>query len=429
MNMVLNVKKFFSSELIKVSSLNAVATLIRMLTGFISVKVVASLIGPQGIAVLGQLSNFSSILLSISSGGINAGITKYVSEYSDNKDFYTRFLGTGLWITLALSFICSLILIFGAGYFSTEILHDVKYKLVFYIFGVTIILYALNALLISVINGFRDFKKYVIANILGSIIGLIFSITLAIKFGILGALIASVTYQSVLFFLTIFIVSKAHWFNYRAFIKKFDRGTAKKLANYSLMAISSALTVPGGQLVVRNFIIDNRSISEAGIWEGMNRISGMYLTIITTSLSVYFLPKLAQLKSDKEFRDEIFNAFKLIFPFLIISTLGIFLFRNLIIQILFTKDFSSMQDLFGVQLIGDFLKLTGWVLGYILLAKAMTKMYIILELFNFFLVVLSSYFLIKMFGTIGATMAYTFVYFVYLILLIILFRKILFKSV
>ena len=74
--MLSKIKKVISSDLVKVFSLNAVSTFIRMLTGFVSVKVVAVLIGPVGIALLGQLNNFSSILLSISTGGITNGMTK-----------------------------------------------------------------------------------------------------------------------------------------------------------------------------------------------------------------------------------------------------------------------------------------------------------------------------------------------------------------
>ena len=53
--MLTRIKKIIATDLVKVTSLNAVATLVRMLTGFISVKVVAVLIGPAGVALLGQL--------------------------------------------------------------------------------------------------------------------------------------------------------------------------------------------------------------------------------------------------------------------------------------------------------------------------------------------------------------------------------------
>ena len=205
--MLLKAKKILSTDLVKVSFLNAVAMLIRMLTGFVSVKVVAAVIGPPGVALLGQLTNFSQILLSISNGGINAGVTKYTAEYSGSEKDYTLYLGTGFWITVILSIITGLSLVIGAGYFSEEILHDIQYRSVFYIFGGTILLYALNALLTSVINGFKEYKKFVLTSIIGSLVGMSFAIILSIRYGVYGALVGTVTFQSVVFFITLGIVA------------------------------------------------------------------------------------------------------------------------------------------------------------------------------------------------------------------------------
>ena len=87
-----------------------------------------------------------------------------------------------------------------------------------------------------------------------------------------------------------------------------------------------------------------------------------------------------------------------------------------------------MQDLFAFQLIGDILKIMGWVLGYLLLAKAMTKIYIIMEIVNFFLLILISYFLVNWYGSVGATMAFAIVYLIYFVVLCFVFRKLLASS-
>lgn len=425
--MIGKIKHLFSADLVKVSSLNVVSTAIKMLTGLVSVKVVAAVIGPVGIALLGQLNNFSTITLGISNGGITSGITKYISEYSSSRKKYLLFLGTGFWITVIFSILTSVVLILGAGYFSTIILHDEKYKYVFYFFGTTITLYALNALLISVINGFKEYKKYIIANILGSIVGLIFSVILSIRFGIPGALISAVTFQSIVFLLTLFIIRKSYWFEWRVFMGKFSKLAAGKLGHYSLMALVSAIVVPIAQLIVRGYITKNQTLVNAGLWEGINRISGMYLLVITTSLSVYYLPRLAELKSKEEIRKEVFSVYKLVIPALIAATIVIFSLRKLIIQILFTKEFAGMQDLFGFQLIGDIFKMAGWILGYLMLAKAMTKTYITMELASAgFQIVLSIVF-INIFGTIGATIGYAMGHLLYFSIMLIIFRKILFN--
>ena len=44
--------RFYHSEIVKVFSLSSIATLVRMLTGMISIKVVAVIIGPSGVAIL-----------------------------------------------------------------------------------------------------------------------------------------------------------------------------------------------------------------------------------------------------------------------------------------------------------------------------------------------------------------------------------------
>ena len=428
MNTIVKLKSLITTDLARVSFLNGISTVIKMFTGLVSIKVISIVVGPIGVALLGQLTNFSAIVLIIANGGINVGITKYISEHSDEENKYNLFLGTGFWITLVFSLITGLVLVLGAGYFSQIILHDTKFSLVFYIFGGTIILYALNALLISVINGFKDYQSYFQASLLGSFIGLAFTVTLALNFGIMGALIASISFQSVVFILTIFIVRKAHWLRFKEIFRSYDRTTAIKLSHYASMALVSAITVPGSQLFVRGYITDVKSITEAGLWEGVNRISMMYLFVIMTSLSVYYLPRLAELKTSKEIRKEIFSVYKLIVPFLLICISVIYIGRDFFIRLFFTREFMGMSSLFEFQLVGDLIKMCGWVLGYVLIAKAMTKTYIIMEMVNLFNAVVLGMVFINAFGTYGATISYALTNLIYLVAMLFILRHIIFNK-
>ena len=147
-----------------------------MLTGLISVKVVASIIGPSGVALVGQLNNFATIAMSLASGGINNGITKYVAEYKEDKERIKDCLSTALQITAVCSLLVGTFLILFNSYLSKVILLSPDYNYVFIIFGFTILLYALNLMLISILNGFKEFKRYVRINIANSVIGLIFTL-------------------------------------------------------------------------------------------------------------------------------------------------------------------------------------------------------------------------------------------------------------
>src|SRR4051812_32958238 len=131
--MLLKLKKIISTDLVKVSFLNGLATLVRMLTGLISVKVVAVKLHLSGIALLGQLNNFTQILLSISSGGINNGIVKNISQDIEAERRYKIFISTGVRITLTIGSVLGLVSIIGAPFFSRFILDDSSYTGVFII--------------------------------------------------------------------------------------------------------------------------------------------------------------------------------------------------------------------------------------------------------------------------------------------------------
>lgn len=415
-------------DIIKVFSLNAVSTLIRMLAGLISVKIVASIIGPAGVALLGQLSNISQILLGLANGGINGGITKYVAEYKEDDNEIKKIISNALRITLIFTFIIALCLIVGHRYLSRYILLTEEYGYVFVVFGFTIVLYTLNALLIAILNGFKLFKKYVVVNISGTIIGLIFSVFLVIFFGVPGALINAVTYQSIVFFVTLWMCRKQPWFNRNYFLKKFDRLTCRRFLGFSLMTIVSLSMLPVTQMLLRGYVISQISIIEAGWWEGMSRISAMYLSVITTALTVYYLPRLSEINDKQELRDEVFRCYKVIVPMLLCIIYFIFILRHFIIRTLFTPAFYPMENLFVWQMLGDFFKMCSWLLSYIMVAKAQTKRFVLCEIVFAFTYIGICFLFIDNNGIVGLTQGYMINYLLYLLTMLYLFRDLVFKK-
>lgn len=432
---MISVKKIFTADLFKVSFLNAIAVFIKMVASVVSMKVVASMApagtGPAAIALLGQLNNFATILMGVCNGGITTGMTRYIAEHSASPKKNQLFLGTGFWITTVLSVVIGITLIIGAGYFSGIILKSSAYKGIFYIFGSTIILYAYNSLLVAVINGFKEYKKYVIVNILGSVTGLLFTILLSWKWGTYGALVSVVTYQSVVFLLSLSLLGKTTWFRWKQFTRKFSKFAAIRLSHYSLMALVTAVVIPASQLIVRNYITSQgvtreAGLHEAGIWEGINRVSNMYLLVFATSLGVYYLPRLTELKTTRDLRQEVFSVYKLVLPFLLLFSVALYVARHLIINILLTSEFSEMESLFRFQLLGDFIKMSGWILAYIMTAKSMTRTFIIMEFVSSLAQIGFNIIFINLYGTAGAPMGYAAGHLLYTLCMVFIFRKILF---
>lgn len=417
-------KRTAKEDIVKVFSFNAISTLVRMLTGLISVKVVASIIGPCGIALLGQLNNFSTILLGVANGGINSGITKYVAEYKEDESAIKKILSNALQITLFFTFIVSLGLIILHNQLSRLVMLSDEYGYVFLIFGFTIFLYTLNTLLISILNGYKEFKRYVIVNISGTIVGLLFTICFVFSMGLKGALISAVSYQSVVFFITFWICRKAPWLSVIYYRERLDRKMLRRFLNYSAMTLVSLSVVPVSQMLLRGYVISEISMTEAGWWEAMNRISNVYLMVITTSFSIYYLPRLSEIKEISELRYEIFKCYKVIIPILLSGLTLVYLLRHFVVMILFSPDFYPMESLFIWQLLGYFFKISSWLLAFLMVAKSMTKTFIATEVVFSGLFVVLGYLFMNLNGVVGITQAYFVNYVIYTVCMVVIFRKI-----
>ncbi len=409
--------------LIKTSILTAISTIIKVISAFVINKVIAIYVGPSGLAVIGQLQNFISIVTTFSNGAITSGIVKYTAEYQviEQKQ---KIFSSSIVISLVCSLIISIFLFGFSDYLSVLILKDIQYSSIFVVFGLTIFLYALNTVLMSILNGQKEIKKYLLVNIISSIFSLFFISLLIMQLNLMGALYALVVNQSVVFFVTLMFVIKSNWFKLEYFKQGLDKESLSKLSRYSLMAITSALTVPVSHLIVRNYIGENLSWDDAGYWQGIWYISTMYLMVVTTSLSVYYLPKLSEIQDKIELKKEIFYGYKIIMPIVLVMSLVIFLLKEYVILIAFSDKFMPMMELFTWQLIGDVIKVASWLLGFITVAKAMTKTYISLEILGSLNFVLLAIYFVDNFGLVGVTYAYTINYVLYMFVMIYIFRKV-----
>lgn len=421
------ISRVLKADIVKVFSLTSISTLVKMCTGLVSVKIVASIIGPAGVALVGQLNNFSTIALSLATGGINSGITKYVAEYKSDSSKVKQYLATAFRITVVCSLLVGLVLLLLCKQLSSLIMMTPQYWYVFAIFGITITFYGLNNMLVSVVNGYKQFNKYVKVNIVSSIFGVAFTVALVLALGLPGALISAVTFQSLMIFVSVLMLRKLEWLRKDWLVGKFKRTIASQYFRYALMTLLSAFLVPISQMLLRGYVISEISITEAGWWEGMNRISNMYLMVITSSFSVYYLPRLSEISDRIELRHEIFKCYKVIVPLLLAGFTVIYFLRFFIVKLLFTHEFMPMTQLFIWQMAGDFFKICSWLLAFLMVAKSMTKAYISTEIIFTLSYILLGYTFIRFDGIVGLCQAYLTNYVLYLAVLTFMFRKLLLR--
>jgi len=411
---------------LKTSLLSGLSTLIKLLSGLVVNKVVAVYIGPSGIALIGQFQNFLSIITTFGNGAISSGVTKYVAEFNEtDKKKRDDYISSSFIITFIFSVIIGALVFIGSSFLSEWILKTSEYSAVFKLLGLTLILISFNTILLSIINGIKRIKLYIVINICSSLLSLIVTSLLTIFFGVFGALLSMIIVQSIVLLITLPLVTKKLDLQFKMNIHV-EKAVFKKLLAFSLMAIVSVLSASISQIAIRNHLIKEFSIEDAGHWQSVWMISSMYLMVMTTAFSTYYLPKMSELHKISEIRKEIFSGYKIILPFTLITALMIYFLRDFIIAILFTSEFNEMRTLFGFQLIGDFLKMTSWSLAFLMIAKAKTKTFIITEISFSFLIYFLTINLTISNGIQGVVQAYAVNYFIYLIVMVIIFRKILF---
>ena len=353
--------------LIKTSLLNGIAVAIKMLTMLGINKILAIYVGPTGYAALGQFQNAVQMITTFGSGAINIGVTKYTAEYFNDGNEQRKVWQTGGSISLIGSIFTGLLVAIFNKPLAIWFLKDPGYGSLFVWFGLTLVFFVFNTLLLAILNGKKEISRYVTANIVGSIFSLVISAAMIMQLGLYGALLTLAINQSLVFFVTLALCYRTTWFKFKYLFGAIDKKVAISLSKY--------------------------------------------------------LPRLSELKDPLAIKREIISGYKIILPLSICGGITIYLLRDLIISLLFSENFLPMRNLFAWQMLGDTLKIGSWILAYLMLGQAMVKIFIATEIlfgFGFYAWTLA---LTNHFGTQAAVVAHTLNYLAYWALMIHLTSK------
>ncbi|PXX42528.1 O-antigen translocase [Undibacterium pigrum] len=399
--------------LVRTSLLNAIAVMVRMLTMLGLNKLLAVYVGPGGYAVIGQFQNAVTMILSFASGAISTGVTKYTAEHGDDETAQHKVWASAARISLYCSLATSAVIAVFHQQLAVLLLKNAQYGSVFLWLAASLVLFVLNTLLLAILNGKKAVAAYVGANIATSIVTLLATWWLASVWGLYGALVALAVNQSFVAIITLVLCLRSKWFSLGMLFAKADRDMLRKLGAYALMAIVTATVVPLSQMLIRNQLVQDFGWQQAGYWQAVTRISDIYLMLITTTLTVYYLPRLAEIKAAAELKKEIARVYRFVLPLTALGAVMVYLLRDLMLWLVFTEEFRPMLQLLAWQLVGDFIKIGSWVLGFVMLGRALTTPYVITEIVFSLSLVALTYLLTPAFGLQGAVIAFCINYVLY----------------
>ncbi|CAH6882882.1 conserved membrane hypothetical protein [Vibrio chagasii] len=401
-------------KLASVAFLGATLTFIRMMAGFLVSKFVAVYAGPVGMAMLGQLQSFIGILNGLVVNQLAQGVVRYSAE---NQRL--GLVACAEWwkaavsiVVLIVSTIVPVTLIFNAS-LSTWLFDNDEYGWVIVTACLVLPLSAANSFSLSVLNGFGDNKKNITTSMISIIVTLVVTTLALYLYGVIGGLVVVSITSAISGVIVLIRVKNEPWFKAKYWYGKVDYNKRKKLMGYVLVGIIGAITGPTSVIFVRNIIVDVYSMGDAGIWQSTVRISDAYVSICTLGVGMYFFPKAASINNDSELKSITYKVLLLLIPVSFVGLLTIYLFRDFIINILFTSVFLEATELLKSRLIGDFFRIAAFIPASILLAKGYFKTNIAAEVLMNVSLVIGSSVLIDDMGLKTVNYVYTFNYILY----------------
>ncbi|ADO50472.1 lipid III flippase WzxE [[Enterobacter] lignolyticus] len=400
-------------SLAKASVWTAASTLVKIGAGLLVVKLLAVSFGPAGVGQAGNFRQLVTVLGVLAGAGIFNGVTKFVAQYHDSPERLRGVVGTASAMVLGFSTLLALIFVLAAAPISQGLFGHTHYQGLVRLVALVQMGIAWANLLLALLKGFRDASGNALVLIAGSVIGVAAYLLCYRLGGYEGALLGLALVPALTVIPAALMLAKRKVIPWAYLRLRWDGWIAGQLGKFTLMALMTSVTLPVAYVMMRNLLAAHYSWDEVGIWQGVSSISDAYLQFITASFSVYLLPTLSRLTAKADITREIAKSLRFVLPAVAAASLTVWLLRDFAIWLLFTAKFTAMRDLFAWQLVGDVLKVGAYVYGYLVIAKASLRFYILTEISQFALLTAFSHWLIPAHGAVGAAQAYMATYIVY----------------
>jgi len=380
--------------------------------GLFRTKLVAILLGPSGVGLVGIYRSIITLTATISGMGLGSSGVREISAARGKDDHeeigqvqlalrrLALLLGSTAFVGL---FICS-------PWISDALFQDRKYELSIGLIGVVLILNGLKGTQGASIQGFRKIGDLAKITIIGSITSVVIAFGYYLPLGERGIVPAIITMSAV-------ALSVSWWYARRLLIRPEDRswrttwGHSKRLLGLGAALAWGALLGEMVPFAARAMIVRDLGIEANGYYVAAWAISGLFINFLLSAMWADFFPRLVAVASDPEARNQIVNEQTEIGIIVALpGVLAITTLAPLVIRILYTADFAPAAALLPWFLLGLFGRITAWPMGMIILAKGDAKVQAIMQTISASIHLVLLYGMFQLFSLQGLAMAFALQY-------------------
>lgn len=362
----------------KVTSLFGGVQVINIIISIVKSKVIAILIGATGMGIASLINSSLSLIYGLTSFGLEKSAVKEIS-IANNKLENERISKTIsvlkrlVWFTIVLGVV--VILCF-APWLSEFSFGNREYTVSFLWISLALLFRCLTSSQLAILQGLRKLKSLAKANLYGNIISL--SLTLPLYYVYkLDAIVPVIILSTFISFIVTFYYTNNIGLNSNKISNKetLIKGRGMIELGFTL-SVSSMLSLLGAY-ILQIFISNNGGVDQVGLYQAGFLILNTYVGIIFNAMGTDYFPRLSAISVDiLKIRKSVYEQ-AIIGVLLITPIIVVFLaLAPIIIKILYSKDFLPILAMISWGILGMLFRLVSWSMGYIIIAKGDSKVFI-----------------------------------------------------
>lgn len=412
-------------SIFKATSLFGGVQIYQILIQIIRSKFIAIFLGPTGVGMIGLYQSAIQLIQNITNMGLAQSAVRDVSEAYGTGDFdrisrIVTVIKKLVWITGLLGV---LVFIISSPLLSLSSFGSYHYVIPFFILSITLLFEQLGAGQKVILQGTRRLKYLALSSSIGITLGLFMSVPLYFFYGIEG-IVPTILLSSIISLIVSMVYARKLKFSKVSISIERSFLEGKQMLVMGISMSINGILGSAAAFVIRSYIQHVGGIDEVGLYQAGFIIITTYVGMVFNAIVTDYYPRLASVNNDNQKCNDIINQQAEIATMILAPMLTICLvFMPFMLRILYSNSFLAANDFISWACLGMMLRLAAWVISYLFVAKAESKLFIINELIGNIHYVIISIVGYNLFGLNGLGIAFAIDYFIYLLQVYIIAKK------
>jgi PST family polysaccharide transporter len=149
-----------------------------------------------------------------------------------------------------------------------------------------------------------------------------------------------------------------------------------------LFTVVAGFITTATMYLVRIFISQKMNIDAVGIFQAAWTLSTLYIGLVLDAMATDYFPRLSEVNQDNSSLKKLVNEQTEVALVIAIPLItGMLVFLPFIVRLFYSAKFEAAIPILDWQLLGVFLRLIGWPMGFVILAKAKGKIFVFTQFF------------------------------------------------